>query len=101
MGGITSVDEDVDQILGETNVEILADIEASDNFDGSSYLTNLEEATERWKGIAEELGYEDGGGYGDFVDWYQGDLSEITETDYLEPYYERITEEISNEHRPS
>lgn len=100
-GGITSVDDDVDQVLGEVNNQILADLEASESFDGENYLTRLEEATERWTGIADELGYADEGGYGDFVDWYEGDLSEITKTDYLVPYYERITEEISAEHRPS
>lgn len=56
----------------------------------------IPEAVEKWRGVVEEMGYEDEGTFADYDEWYPMD-----DTDYLEPVGERFFDEVMLPHRPS
>jgi len=93
-GEISAVDPETDRIMGETNEQLLDQIEESGAI-GSDVRTRADEAAEKWTQIVEDLGYEDGGGFEDMDEWYSEDEYDFT------PFSERFFEDAMIEHRPS
>jgi TRAP-type C4-dicarboxylate transport system substrate-binding protein len=92
-GEIGPLDEEADQILGETNDELLADVEESGHVP-PGIADRVSEAGERWSEVAEELGYSEAGGFEDLDEWY-----EPADYDYA-PMAERVFKDVLLEHRP-
>ncbi|GAA4282641.1 hypothetical protein GCM10022261_01720 [Brevibacterium daeguense] len=55
----------------------------------------LSDAYDRWFAVAEELGYTDDGGMGDFDTWFDADSVD------LDPFSEKVYEELFLPHRPT
>ena len=93
-GEIGPMEEDADERIGETNDELLAGIEESGVI-GSDVQGRATETADKWKQVADELGYTEKGGYEDMHEWFDAD-------DYdFEPFAERVFEETALPHRPS
>lgn len=69
-------------------------IEAGTLPEGST--ESIPEAVDRWRGVAEELGYEDEGTFSDYDEWYP-----MGDEEFLVPFGERYFEEVMLPHRPS
>ena len=93
-GEIGPMDEDADERIGATNDELLTDVEES-GLIGSDVQGRTAEAVDKWRQVAEELGYTEEGGFEDMHEWFDAD-------DYdFEPFAERLFEEVAVPHRPS
>jgi TRAP-type C4-dicarboxylate transport system substrate-binding protein len=93
-GELMEMDPASDAQIGETNAELLAGVEESGVI-GSGVGERVAEAVARWTEVAEELGYEDGGGFADVDEWYTPG-----EVDF-QPFADRLYEETMLDHRPS
>ena len=93
-GEIEPLDEDADQRIGETNEQLLADVDES-GLIGSDVQARTAEAVETWRQVAEELDYTEEGGFEDMHEWFDAD-----EVDF-EPFAERVFEQTALPHRPS
>jgi TRAP-type C4-dicarboxylate transport system substrate-binding protein len=98
--GMHFLDAESEAALEDGNEKILGAVAESENLDGEKLLTDVEEAAEKWAGIADELGYTDEGDYLDFSDWYAGN-GDVVDPEYVGPIVERFYEEVLAEHRPS
>ena len=94
------LDEESEEALSEANQALLDSVAESDSIDGEALNTATAESIEKWTGIAEELGYTDGGGFDDFDDWFEG-TPDFEDRSYYEPIAEAFYEEIIVPHRPS
>lgn len=92
-GEVTQMAEDSDQRIGETNEELFAEIEESGVID-SGVQDRTAEAVEKWRQVAEELDYADGGGFEDMHEWFDVEDHDFT------PIAERLFEESALPHRP-
>ena len=93
-GELGPMDEDADERIGETNDELLADVEES-GLIRSDVQGRSSESVDKWRQVAEELGYTEAGGFEDMHEWFDAD-------DYdFEPFAERVFEEVAVPHRPS
>lgn len=92
-GEISPLNAEADQILGETNEELLADVEESGHVP-PGIADRVAETGERWSEVAEELGYTEAGGFEDLDEWY-----ELDDYDFA-PMAKRVFEEVLLEHRP-
>lgn len=99
-GGLSVLDEESNAILAEVNDEIITEIEASETFDGATYMDTFRTSIEQWTEKIEGLGYSDSGDYTDYVEWYEGDLSSVDNSDYLSPFYDLYAEEVLAGNRP-
>lgn len=92
-GVISPVDPAADEAFGDVNDELLAGIEEAGTI-GSDVAQRAQDTADKWSKIAEELGYEDGGGFEDVDEWYSPE-----EYDFA-PMAERLFEEVMLPHRP-
>ncbi|WP_029089750.1 TRAP transporter substrate-binding protein DctP [Brevibacterium album] len=93
-GELTEMDPGSDARIGETNAELIAGVEESGVI-GTGVQDRVQTAVDKWTGIAEELGYEDGGGFADIDEWYTpGDVD-------FQPIADRLFDEAMLDHRPS
>ena len=99
-GSMEYLDEESEKALARANEEILQQVENSPNVDGALMNKNVSEAIEKWTGIAKELGYEEKGDVTHFADWYEGS-TDFKNREYLQPFADRIYEEVIVPNRPS
>ncbi|GAA4282677.1 hypothetical protein GCM10022261_02080 [Brevibacterium daeguense] len=93
-GEIGPMADDSDQQIGDTNEELLSAIEESGVI-GSDVAQRSAESVEKWKQVAEELGYTEEGGFEDLDEWFDPD-----EYDF-QPFAERLFDEVVLPHRPN
>lgn len=96
-GSIETFDEDARASIDAASEELLDEMRSESAMDdGDAFVNSLDEATERWSRIIEDdLEYTNEADYNDFADWYSEDAVD------LEPFTDRVFEEILLEHRPS
>lgn len=99
-GSLEYLDSESEAALAEANAEILAQVEESNNLDGAALNDRVAESIEKWTGIAEELGYEEDGRVINFAEWYEGS-TDFDDRDYLQPFADRLYEEVLVPNRPS
>lgn len=90
---------EMDQVLQDdllASSEGLVDGEVSEGRLPEGATESIPAAVDEWRGVAEELGYEDVGTFADYDEWYSMDDEE-----YLDPFGERYFEEVMLAHRPS
>ena len=94
-GSFEEMDDDMQKELKEASQGLVED-DVADGLlpDGSAEA--IPESVDKWRGIAEELEYEDAGTFADYDEWYPMD-----DLDYLVPFGERYFEEVMLPHRPS
>jgi TRAP-type C4-dicarboxylate transport system substrate-binding protein len=92
-GGFESFDEETEQALVEASNGLAAEqVEAglvSEGFD-----QQITDALEKWRGVVEEMGLADEGGFEDLADWHDDEAVDLM------PFSERVYEEVMMEHRP-
>lgn len=94
-GSFQEMDDDLQDALLEASQSLVDDeIEAGTLPEGSTEA--IPETLNRWRDVAEELGYEDEGSFANYDEWY-----DIDDTEYLVPFGERYFEEVMLPHRPS
>ncbi|MCW4355685.1 hypothetical protein ONR57_20470 [Hoyosella sp. YIM 151337] len=93
-GTYSSFSPDVAAALTEVNAQMLGEARRSPVLDGDALVSSLEDALQRWRGVVAELGYP-GVSDAEFLDWYTS--SEID----LEPFMDRLREDVLSQHRPS
>jgi TRAP-type C4-dicarboxylate transport system substrate-binding protein len=95
-GGFQPFDADAKEALQEANDGFLEELRGSLGVDDPSAFVDLaEESSATWHDIVTgDLEYEDVDDYLEFADWYE------TEDVDLEPYAQRVFEEVLLDHRP-
>ncbi|MDV6013500.1 hypothetical protein [Haloechinothrix sp. LS1_15] len=93
---VSELSPDARAALESANEEILAGVRDTDALaDGNALVSELSDSLDVWYEIVtEELGYSDEVGYDGFAEWYAEN-----EVD-LEPFIDRLYDEILDEHRP-
>lgn len=92
-GEIAPLDDEAEQILAQTNEDLISGIEESGAVD-SDLASKIKETAAKWSEVSEELGYTEAGGFEDLDEWYKAE-------DYdFEPIAERVFEDILLTHRP-
>src|SRR5690606_33537323 len=71
-GDWLAFDADVEDKLAEINEGILADLEASTNFDGAAVVELAREVYEKWSEKVNELGFVDEGPISTLPEWFSG-----------------------------
>lgn len=66
-----TLDPEVEERLAEINDEILADVEATNLFDGVEMVERARALSQSWLDRVTELGYVDGGPISEFPTWFQ------------------------------
>lgn len=99
-GSLEYLDPESEAALAEANETILQQVEESSNLDGAALNDKVAESIEKWTGIAEELGYEERGEVVDFAEWYEGS-TDFEDREYLQPFADRLYEEVVLPFRPS
>lgn len=95
-GTIRPFDDDARKALQEANNRIVDAIAGNNGLeDGDSFVTTIRESADKWSAIVEELGYTNETDYNGFADWYSPEKLDI------EPYVQRVYEEIFLQYRPS
>jgi TRAP-type C4-dicarboxylate transport system substrate-binding protein len=92
-GSIEKFDPAAEDELKKIRTEMLESASESGKLE-PEVIDSVDATVERWLGIVEELGYEDGGSFEDMSDWYN-----LTNEDYV-PFAERVFEETALNHRP-
>lgn len=82
-GGFLTFDDEVSEKLKAINEELVEEIRTSSLFDGEDYITRLEAAQEKWKGVVDGLGYEDLGPADELADWWSDDILDGSFVDAL------------------
>lgn len=94
-GDIVRLEGDANDALQEAVDGLRGEVIASAALDGEDAANRLDEAYDKWLGIAQEEGHEDGGDYIAFADGYEGDPVDLSS------FGQRMFEEIYLPHRPS
>lgn len=92
-GEVTTYDEDVLELIEENRQAEMQTV-LEDGLLGEDIDTRMTESIEKWTGIVEELGYEDGGSWEELPEWFDPEEFDA------EPYVNRLYEEVISEHRP-
>ncbi|MGO1878798.1 MAG: TRAP transporter substrate-binding protein [Brevibacterium yomogidense] len=93
-GEITQMEEETDERIGQTNDELLAEIEDSGVI-GSDVTGRTDEAIDKWTQVAEELGITEEGDFENMPEWFNAD-----DYDY-DAFAEKVFEETALPHRPN
>jgi TRAP-type C4-dicarboxylate transport system substrate-binding protein len=93
-GDIVRLEADANDALQDAVDGLREKTLASDALDGEDAANRLDEAYEKWHGIAQQEGHEDSGDYIGFADGYADDPVDLTS------FGERMFEEIYLPHRP-
>ncbi|GAA1054292.1 hypothetical protein [Dietzia natronolimnaea] len=99
-GSMEYLDEESERALAQANEKILQQVEESSNVDGAAMNQNVADAIEKWTAIAEELGYSETGDVPNFTEWYEGS-DDFGNREYLQPFADRLYEEVFLPQRPS
>ena len=83
-----------DELLDVSQGLVDREIEAGTLPEGSTEA--IPEALNRWRDVADEMGYADEGTFANYDEWY-----DTEDTEYLVPFGERYFEEVMLPHRPS
>lgn len=92
-GGLTDIDPEVEETISRTQEENV-DAVIEDGLLPEDIRDQLETSAEKWTGIVDELGYEDGGDLADLDEWYEPGSVDFR------PLAERLFEEAAAAHRP-
>lgn len=93
-GEMTPLDPEAEKKYKETNDELIAQVE-EDGLIGSDASQRMKDAADKWSGVAEELGYEEGGDFNSLDEWY-----DVEDFDFT-PFAAQLFEEVYLPHRPS
>ncbi|MGW9825463.1 TRAP-type C4-dicarboxylate transport system substrate-binding protein [Brevibacterium pityocampae] len=93
-GEMAPLDPEAEKKYKETNDELTAQVE-EDGLIGSDASERMKEAANKWSGVAEEIGYEEGGDFDSLDEWY-----DPADFDYA-PFAAQLFEEVYLPHRPS
>jgi TRAP-type C4-dicarboxylate transport system substrate-binding protein len=99
-GGLEYLDDESEAAISAANEKILQNVEQSSSLDGAALNAEVAASIEKWAGIAAELGYEEQGDVVHFADWYEGSL-DFEDREYLQPFADRLYEEVLLPRRPS
>lgn len=94
-GSFEEMDDDLQEQLKESS-QGLVDDEVAEELLPAGSAESIPESVDRWRGIVEELNYEDAGTFADYDEWYP-----MEDEEYLVPFGERYFEEVMLPHRPS
>jgi TRAP-type C4-dicarboxylate transport system substrate-binding protein len=94
-GTFTEMDQELQDRLKESS-EGLVGAEVEEGRLPENSTQEIPAAVERWRGVAEELGYEDEGTFADYDEWYPEN-----DEDFIDPFGERYFEDVMLPHRPS
>lgn len=92
-GGLTAIDPEVEETISKTQEENV-DAVIEDGLLPEDIRDQLGESADKWTGIVEELGYEDGGELADLDVWYEPGSVDFR------PLAERLFEDAAAQHRP-
>lgn len=92
-GGLTAIDPEVEETISKTQEENV-DAVIEDGLLPEDIRDQLGESADKWTGIVEELGYEDGGELADLDEWYEPGSVDFR------PLAERLFEDAAAQHRP-
>ena len=92
-GEIATFEPDAEERIQETQERLVDEMIAEGRLD-EDIRDQMQELEEKWTGIVEELGYEDGGNLADFDEWYEGDSVDFR------PVSEVLFEDAALPHRP-
>ena len=98
-GGLDFLDKESEAALANANDVLLKQVENSKNLDGKALNQDVADSITKWTDIAKELGYEETGEVTDFAEWYEGS-EDFNKRDYLQPFADRLFEEVVLPHRP-
>ena len=93
-GEMAPLDPEAEKKYKETNDELTAQVE-EDGLIGSDASERMKEAANKWSGVAEEIGYEEGGDFDSLDEWY-----DVEDFDFT-PFAAQLFEEVYLPHRPS
>ena len=92
-GELVPIDEESNEIIGETNAKLIEDVEESGVLD-PGIADRTQESITKWSDLAEELGYTEEGGYEDLDEWF-----DMEDYDFA-PMAERFFEDVLLPLRP-
>jgi TRAP-type C4-dicarboxylate transport system substrate-binding protein len=98
-GTMQYLDPQTEAALGKANQKLLNKVAASSVLDGEALNAKVAEDIDKWTKIAHELGYTDDGGFDNFEEWYQGS-ADFKDREYLQPFADRLFEEVFLPERP-
>lgn len=93
-GGFEQMDEEVARGLVEASEGLVAD-EIDSGAVPEGFETEITEALEKWRGVAEELELGDEGDFSNVDEWHDDDAVDLM------PFAERVYEDVMVAHRPS
>jgi TRAP-type C4-dicarboxylate transport system substrate-binding protein len=86
-GEIVPIDPEADEIIGETNVELIENVEESGVLE-PGIADRSQESITKWSDLAEELGYTEEGGYEDLDEWF--DMEDYDFSPMAERFFEDV-----------
>jgi len=92
-GELVPLDEESNEIIGDTNAELIENVEESGVLD-PGIAERTQESITKWSDLAEELGYTEEGGYEDLDEWF-----DMEDYDFA-PMAERFFEDVLLPLRP-
>lgn len=92
-GEIGPIDPETDEIIGETNAELIENVEESGVLE-PGIADRTQESITKWSNLAEELGYTEAGSYEDLDEWF-----DIEDYDF-DPIAEQFFEDVLLPLRP-
>lgn len=98
-GTLQYLDPGTEAALSKAQGRLLDEVASSTELDGEALNALVVEGIDKWTKIAHELGYTDDGGFDDFDEWYQGS-ADFEDRDYLQPFADRLFEEVFLPERP-
>lgn len=99
-GGMHYLSDEINAALLKGNEKVLDQVRESERLDGNKLVTDVEAASEKWSGFADELGFKDEGEILNFSEWYKGN-GEVNDPEYLGPIADKFFEEVLLPHRPA
>ncbi|GAA2004714.1 C4-dicarboxylate ABC transporter substrate-binding protein [Brevibacterium samyangense] len=94
-GDVVRLEPDAEAALATAVEDLRGQVESSDAVDGAAMIANVEDALEKYRGIAEDLGYVHYEDYFEFAEAYEAEPFEVDE------FANAVFEEVMLERRPS
>lgn len=92
-GGFHQFDEVTDKKLQQLSDELVS-IQVEDGVVPEGFNDQIIESLEKWRGVVDEMGYADEGGFDDLSTWHDD-----KEVDFM-PFAERVYQDVMVKHRP-
>lgn len=86
-GQTVPIDPETAEIIGETNVELIENVEESGVLE-PGIADRTQESITKWSELAEELGYDEEGGYEDLDEWF--DMEDYDFAPMAESFFEDV-----------